>query len=363
MPLATTGRLELRALTPAQQAVLAAHGDQYEQLAARLHDAAGGSVLVIATNDDEHLDLVVAGGHTIAAAGAELRLGRTSGCHANTAWLARRGECRPATGYALSDDGYWRQHSWGVTSDGRILETTVARTAYFGVVLTGAAEAAFVIGETADRYDPYDREAKTVNLDDQRTTLSDTLAELLHAHQGDHGKLLVELGVALEAASEHYANERLDYDTTAEGDDDLFAMRAERGSYPRAVALSAAAHRVVCGMVQPTDVVDADTVTADDHIWVEVRRVFPAEGYSPAGEHAIDLQLPDAEDRDRVLEALCAAGLAAERHLEDPAIAVVFEHCPNREAARRRGIELVCELVDLTQITATLGDVTFVEGD
>lgn len=41
-----------------------------------------------------------------------------------------------ATGYALSGDGLWRQHSWGVLRDG-IFETTETRLKYFGIVLQG----------------------------------------------------------------------------------------------------------------------------------------------------------------------------------------------------------------------------------
>ena len=37
------------------------------------------------------------------------------------------------TGYALSGDGLWRQHSWGLRREG-ILETTVERAKYFGVL-------------------------------------------------------------------------------------------------------------------------------------------------------------------------------------------------------------------------------------
>ena len=38
------------------------------------------------------------------------------------------------TGYALSDDGLWRSHSWVVT-DEVLYETTVARELYFGIEL------------------------------------------------------------------------------------------------------------------------------------------------------------------------------------------------------------------------------------
>jgi hypothetical protein len=41
-----------------------------------------------------------------------------------------------ATGYALSDDGLWRQHSWGILREG-VLETTKVRVKYFGILLQG----------------------------------------------------------------------------------------------------------------------------------------------------------------------------------------------------------------------------------
>jgi hypothetical protein len=60
-------------------------------------------------------------------------------CHENVArlWKAKhRGLVGVGTGYALSDDGLWRQHSWGVRRSG-ILETTKVRMKYFGRVLQG----------------------------------------------------------------------------------------------------------------------------------------------------------------------------------------------------------------------------------
>lgn len=58
-------------------------------------------------------------------------------CHGNVAGLWRRNPKRYhiATGWALSEDGLWRQHSWIV--DGRtVIETTNPREKYFGFVLT-----------------------------------------------------------------------------------------------------------------------------------------------------------------------------------------------------------------------------------
>jgi hypothetical protein len=46
------------------------------------------------------------------------------------------------TGYALSADGLWRQHSWGVRRQG-ILETTAPREKYFGILLQGSSADSF----------------------------------------------------------------------------------------------------------------------------------------------------------------------------------------------------------------------------
>ncbi len=59
-----------------------------------------------------------------------------SQCHQNVSklWLLQElhGIC---TGYGLSSDGLWRQHSWGLAERGIYLETTELRTMYFGVLL------------------------------------------------------------------------------------------------------------------------------------------------------------------------------------------------------------------------------------
>ena len=62
---------------------------------------------------------------------------KSSLCHQNVAavWKARRPNMVAiATGYGLSEDGLWRQHSWGVLREG-ILETTEPRMKYFGILL------------------------------------------------------------------------------------------------------------------------------------------------------------------------------------------------------------------------------------
>lgn len=88
------------------------------------------------------------------AEGAELKVGRVrhsegepSACHDNVIALWRRGRVEAiGTGYALSEDGLWRRHSWGVLDDGTLVETTEARVRYVGVTLRGEVAEAFARG-------------------------------------------------------------------------------------------------------------------------------------------------------------------------------------------------------------------------
>lgn len=70
--------------------------------------------------------------------------GMTNHCHQNSAcfWKANRyrltGSLGLATGYALSEDGMWRQHTWCVWKKPRsyqIVETTTLRELYYGVCM------------------------------------------------------------------------------------------------------------------------------------------------------------------------------------------------------------------------------------
>jgi hypothetical protein len=79
--------------------------------------------------------------------------GRPSQCHSNSAELWEVNKNNPdvkvllATGYALSNDGLWRQHSWLVLIKARsnqIIETTEKRIAYFGYLMTEDESEKFV---------------------------------------------------------------------------------------------------------------------------------------------------------------------------------------------------------------------------
>ena len=85
---------------------------------------------------------------------SKLMKGQDCKCHANACgiWLANKDDkdVSIATGYALSADGLWRQHSWVIhryrtrtQNRVRLVETTVKRIAYFGFELTEEESEAF----------------------------------------------------------------------------------------------------------------------------------------------------------------------------------------------------------------------------
>jgi len=71
-------------------------------------------------------------------------------CHHNVAslWEQRKKYSRLkaiATGYALSEDGMWRWHTWGLAAT-HILETAVVRLQYFGIPMDAEDADAFASG-------------------------------------------------------------------------------------------------------------------------------------------------------------------------------------------------------------------------
>lgn len=99
----------------------------------------GGIELVVTNNVDPDLKELLERGQLLRAA-AQLHQMNTSACHENVAhlWYSNPGLLRYiGTGYALTRDGLWRQHSWGIKADGTILETTELRSLYFGLLFDG----------------------------------------------------------------------------------------------------------------------------------------------------------------------------------------------------------------------------------
>jgi hypothetical protein len=98
----------------------------------------GGEFLVAPQKPDQDVPMLLEQGFLTSGPTA-LKVMKSSSCHQNVAsvWTKRKfGIVGIATGYALSSDGLWRQHSWGILRDG-VLETTKARLKYFGIVLQG----------------------------------------------------------------------------------------------------------------------------------------------------------------------------------------------------------------------------------
>jgi hypothetical protein len=61
--------------------------------------------------------------------------GENNQCHNNSTFLWDEFGYQICTGYALTKDGMWRQHSW-CFHDNTVIETTVSRVQYFGFIMT-----------------------------------------------------------------------------------------------------------------------------------------------------------------------------------------------------------------------------------
>ena len=111
------------------------------------------SIAGFAVTDPEEPDLekLLARGELWGTAGLKQVKGEPISCHANAArlWMCDREKYAIVTGWAMSQDGVWRQHSWAVDRKGRIVETTVSRVAYFGVMLDPEEAALFALSNVA----------------------------------------------------------------------------------------------------------------------------------------------------------------------------------------------------------------------
>ncbi len=89
----------------------------------------------VAPQVEQDLTKVIDRGYLQDGRGAELMRGQPISCHSNAAllWAENRDHSVIMTGWALSDDGVWRQHSWVKhLGTGKIYETTNPRVLYYG---------------------------------------------------------------------------------------------------------------------------------------------------------------------------------------------------------------------------------------
>ncbi len=109
----------------------------------RLLKAGGAEVVLRPTL---WLDKILSRAKLSGGSSARFIRGEPSRCHSNSCLLSDGGERHHViTGYALSSDGLWRQHTWMKTKkSGWIIETTEPREKYFGYELGGGELEEFV---------------------------------------------------------------------------------------------------------------------------------------------------------------------------------------------------------------------------
>ncbi len=130
----------------------------YSAAEARLRDSllAFGGWDAISPSLDRDLPRIIERGFLIPGAGAGFRKGKPCSCHQNSirAWEVDRANVAVMTGLALSEDGFWREHSWHARKGPRkirIIETTVSRVAYFGYVRRPEESAEMLADDGADQ--------------------------------------------------------------------------------------------------------------------------------------------------------------------------------------------------------------------
>lgn len=106
---------------------------------------------------EQDLDKIITRGQLWYGDRVDMMKGERGQCHRNTCylWDANKERVLIATGYALSEDGMWRQHSWGIhvrPRVNRIVETTVKRIAYFGFVMNLEEPIEFVYHNATIRF-------------------------------------------------------------------------------------------------------------------------------------------------------------------------------------------------------------------
>lgn len=109
------------------------------ELKGRLLDFAGEAVCLPGYEED--LENILEYGQFWLGYNAERMKGEAFQCHQNSAriWQQNKEETVICTGYALSVDGMWRQHSWLIHRKARsnkIVETTRPRVLYYGFAMT-----------------------------------------------------------------------------------------------------------------------------------------------------------------------------------------------------------------------------------
>jgi hypothetical protein len=122
---------------------------QHEDLKNRLLEIGGEAVIIWFIDSDK--ESLLARGECFIEPKIEMRKGRGNSCHSNSAkiWNRKRRRFQICTGYALSDDGIWRQHTW-VMDGSTVIETTEIGIAYYGFRLNKEEAKRFYLANPSD---------------------------------------------------------------------------------------------------------------------------------------------------------------------------------------------------------------------
>jgi hypothetical protein len=117
-----------------------------KNLCSHLLEIGGESVAVQFNEPPEICEAILKLGEIIPSNNIKVIKGDERECHTNSAvlWSKNRKKYFIVTGFALSNDGTWRRHSWIKTIDSKVIETTIKREKYFGIILTDEGAEAFL---------------------------------------------------------------------------------------------------------------------------------------------------------------------------------------------------------------------------
>lgn len=118
-----------------------------EPLKQKLLNIGGFAVVLFYLEED--LDKILQRGRKFSRTNRTMS-GISGRCHENSAllWNNNKTTLKLCTGYALSNDGVWRQHSWCLFGRTKTVETTLPRVQYFGYILTPKEAEIFVYNNT-----------------------------------------------------------------------------------------------------------------------------------------------------------------------------------------------------------------------
>lgn len=142
IPTQIVDKLSLTALTDKHKSILETKAwwtANHSILQKKLEELVPGTHVVAVPWDSKILKYALDNGAELrVVSSTDISMPMTSrACHNNCEYLLRKGVINEYhSGYALSEDRLWRFHSWGISPDNKIVETTEPRIAYLVIGTT-----------------------------------------------------------------------------------------------------------------------------------------------------------------------------------------------------------------------------------